>query len=176
MALFSKLRIPSHVRLFLIFLITFIIPFSVLTIVFVQSYRDIYREQVTQSCKYEMDSVATLIDTQFQTSARHIAMLTQDETLVSHLRASVHPDYEVPEDTPSLQEMVRDYIVATPSMLNTKVVVLSKNNDVLLGSEYIGNLHTNAEFQEMIQSSYRSPLKSTIWFSDQHFSKSDVND
>ena len=109
MNLFSKLRLRSHTRLFLIFILTFIIPLTILTLVFLQSYRTIYNNEVQQSSQREMDSVSTIIDTQFQTAASYISMISQNQDIVQHLLG-----YTSSEPAHSLGKIIRSYAIGKP--------------------------------------------------------------
>ena len=171
MNLFSKLRLRSHTRLFLIFILTFIIPLTILTLVFLQSYRTIYNNEVQQSSQREMDSVSTIIDTQFQTAASYISMISQNQDIVQHLLG-----YTSSEPAHSLGKIIRSYAIGKPSLLNSQVIILSQDREVVWGKEHIGTLSDMPEFYNLIQTSYRSPLKSTIWFSDQQFRNCPIND
>lgn len=171
MNLFSKLRLRSHTRLFLIFILTFIIPLTILTLVFLQSYRTIYNNEVQQSSQREMDSVSTIIDTQFQTAASYISMISQNQDIVQHLLG-----YTTSEPAYSLGKIIRSYAIGKPSLLNSQVIILSQDREVVWGKEHIGMLSGMPEFYNLIQTSYRSPLKSTIWFSDQQFRNCPMND
>ncbi|MBQ7777488.1 MAG: sensor histidine kinase [Oscillibacter sp.] len=169
MSLFSRFRLRSHMRLFLTFIITFILPLLILTAVFLNSYQDIYTNEVQQSFRREMDSVATTMDTQLQTAATYVATLAQDTSLQEHLRSAADPSYPIPAGTPTLRSAVQRYATNRPNLLNCQVIVLSSGGRALMGGINLGALQDSPIFQELVRTSYRSPLKSTLWIYEQQF-------
>ena len=169
MSIFSKLRLRSHTRLFLIFICTLVIPLIILTVVFLQSYRNIYYNEVQQSIRREIDSIATTFDTQCQTAATYIANISQDSNLREYLLAAQDPEYTVPADTPSLRSVIQRYMTGKPSLLNSQVIVLTPSGDAIYGNNHLGVPENGPVFSEMVRDSYRSPLKNTFWFYEQQF-------
>ena len=75
------LRQRSHIRLFLIFVLTFIVPLTILTFVFIHSYRTIYTQETQQAICREIDSVASTMDAQFQAAAAYASLIHRDSDL-----------------------------------------------------------------------------------------------
>ena len=169
MSLFAKLRLRSHMRLFLIFIATFILPLLILTGIFLKSYQNIYTNEVQQSFRREVDSVYATMDSQLQITATYIATLAQDSDLRTHLLSNVSEEHPLPEDAPSLSAIVHRYANSRPAMLTPQVMVLTQNGTPLTGHSNLGIFNDPTVFQTIVETSYRSPLKNTIWFHEQQF-------
>ena len=176
MQLFKKLRLRSHVRLFLIFILTFIIPLSILTVVFLQSYRSIYSREAEQAACREMDSVATTINTQCQIAATYLAQISQDETLRDYLKIASKAEYDDLKASFGLNNVILRYATGTPTHINPQVIVVTSNHKILYGNHHLKSLPNPDEFFKAVQDSYRSPLKATTWCSYQYISGSSMND
>lgn len=169
MSPFAKLRLRSHMRLFLIFIATFILPLLILTGIFLKSYRNIYTNEVQQSFRREVDAVYATMDSQLQTTATYIATLAQDTDLRAHLLSNTSEDYPLPEDAPSLSAIVHRYANSRPTMLTPQVMVLTREGTPLVGHSNLGIFNDPAVFQMVLDTSYRSPLKNTVWYYEQQF-------
>lgn len=169
MTIFSKLHLRSHVRLFLIFICTFLIPLMVLTGVFLQSYRNIYSKEVQQSVRHEMDSIATTMNAQSQITATYAASISQDLNLKKHLKAANNSEYSLPANIPSLHSIVQQYVTGKPSLLYTQVIILTPDGEAIYGRSNLGALQDPYAFQSIMDTSYRSLLKSTFWLYEQQF-------
>ncbi len=166
MSLFAKLRLRSHVRLFIIFVLSFIVPLTILTTVFLISYRGIYEQESQQSSCREMDSVAATIDSQFQSAAIYLSLICQDTDLQKHLIASENGDCTYLSDSDDIEAIALRYSSSRPSLLNTQFIVLSLDEEVLMGQECLGAPQATRNYLRMIQDNVQSPVKNTIWFSD----------
>lgn len=169
MNLFARLRRRSHMRLFLTFIATFILPLLILTAVFLNSYQNIYATEVQQSFRREVDSVAATMDAQLQTAATYISTLAQDSDLRAHLLSNTSEEYPLSENAPSLSAVVHRYTSTKPTLLTTQVMVLTLNGTPLAGHTNMGILSDPNVFQAMVETSHRSPLKNTFWFHEQQF-------
>ena len=169
MSLFSKLRLRSHMRLFLIFITTFILPLLILTGIFLKSYQNIYTNEVQQSFRREVDSIYATMDSQLQITATYISTLAQDADLRAHLLSNVSEEYPLAENAPSLSAIIHRYTSTKPTLLTTQVAVLTLNGTPLAGHSNLGIFNDPAVFQTLAESSYRSPLKNTFWFHEQQF-------
>lgn len=179
MALFSRFRLRSHTRLFLIFIVTFIVPLVILTVIFLQSYRTIYNNEVQQSALREMESTTTIIDAQLQTASNYISMISQNQDLKSHLTAALDSGCILSDNTPSLQKIIQGYGTGQPLLLNFQVIIMTSDGTTLLGKEqqrYIDTLYGSEEFKSFLQTTYSSPLKSAVWFSDQKLRNCSANE
>ena len=169
MSLFSKMHLRSHMRLFLIFIITLILPLLILTAIFLESYQKIYTNEVQQSFRQEIDAVTTTMNSQYQTAATYIATLAQDTNLIEHLRIGSNPDYTSDKDLPPLSSTVERYTTIQPTVLGNQVIVLTAGGRALLGQRHMGSLQDSASFQELVRTSYRTPLRNTLWIYEQQF-------
>ena len=169
MSLFSKMHLRSHMRLFLIFIITLILPLLILTAIFLESYQKIYTNEVQQSFRQEIDAVTTTMNSQYQTAATYIATLAQDTNLIEHLRIGSNPDYTSDKVLPPLSSTVERYTTIQPTVLGNQVIVLTAGGRALLGQRHMGSLQDSASFQELVRTSYRTPLRNTLWIYEQQF-------
>ena len=170
MSLFAKLRLRSHMRLFLTFIMSFILPLLILTTIFMNFYQTTYTTEVRESFCREVDSINVTMDTQLQTAATYAATISQDRDLRDHLLSIVSPEeYPLSEDAPSLASVIHRYAINKPAILAPQVIVLTMDGTPLAGRSYLGMLEDADTFQQMLDTSFRSPLKTTFWFYEQQF-------
>lgn len=164
-----KLHMRSHVRLFLITVCVLIVPLIMLTVVFVYTYRQIYDNEALQAISHEIDSVTTTVDNECKNAAIYLTNLSQDTEMRRYLRAAQDPESAVPADDEALQAAIRRYSSGRPSLLNTRLIVITPGGEAVYGGEYLGSLDGDPAFMQALAESYRSPLKSSSWFYEQQF-------
>lgn len=164
-----------HVRLFLIFVLIFLIPLAVLTTVFLKFYYNIYTEESRQATCREMDSVASSINSQFKSAASYLGLISLDSDIRLHLSGGADMEIGSYDSVEDLKSIVRRYSMARPEFFNMQIILLSSENEVLLGREYLDSTHDSSSFIRIIDSSLPSSLKSTIWFTDEQVRESAHN-
>lgn len=177
MSLFAKLRLRSHMRLFLTFIMSFILPLLILTSIFMNFYQTTYTTEVRESFCKEVDSINITMDSQLQTAATYAATISQDRDLRDHLLSIIAPEgHPLSEDAPSLASVILRYAINKPVILAPQVIVLTLDGTPLAGRPYPGILENTDAFQQMLETSFRSPLKTTFWFYEQQFRDVPEND
>ena len=170
MSLFSRLRLRSHIRLFLTFMLSFLFPLSILTIIFLSSYYDIYERESQQSSCREMDAVAATIDAQFQSIATYLSMLSQDNEIQKNLMSSGNI---CSENAIWLSGIQRKYNATMPRVLNAETIVLTIDNQVLVGQEYLDSSRDIQDYIRTLESLAPSPVRESLWFSDSYADNND---
>ena len=176
MSLLSKLRIRSHVRLFLVFMLSFLIPLAILTTVFLSSYRRIYENESQQGSCREMDSVAATMDAQFESVSTYLSLICRDEILQDLLLVSNNGMDPVSTATNDISRTILRYNTTLPRLLNPKTFVLTAHGQVLFGQEYLAPTFEISALLNMLEKSTPSPLSGTIWLSAYQFKGYTDND
>lgn len=165
-------RLRSHVRLFLLFIITMLIPLSILTVMFLNAYHNIYLAEAERSSSYEMDTLASSIDSQVHMTANYLTVLSMDSEIRRQLLAASSPDLQA-ETLNTLPSTVVHYSSILPSLFFGRTIIVTPDNMILYGREYVQD---SAEYPALYRKLASIPSAwptTTVWFSDLHLS--DIN-
>lgn len=117
-----------------------------------------------------MDAVAATIDAQFQSIATYLSMLSQDNEIQKNLMSSGNI---CSENAIWLSGIQRKYNATMPRVLNAETIVLTIDNQVLVGQEYLDSSRDIQDYIRTLESLAPSPVRESLWFSDSYADNND---
>jgi len=164
--IFPNIRMRSHIKLFFLFIITFILPVSLLTVVFSQTYMDIAKNDFVLSNQREMNQLSRNIDAQFGKLVSYASLVSRDTDLCKYLRSMTEPQGDSNIDVTDVQLILDRYSLALGT-LYPDVAVADSNCNAVGGAAFLSEMLALSQFRTaLIDINQSARLIGAVWLSE----------
>ncbi|WP_343210626.1 sensor histidine kinase [Anaerolentibacter hominis] len=155
----------SHMKLFFLFILTFLIPVIVIALIFSHLYYKTAQTNAVQAIQRETNQLAYSIETQLNVLNSYAILIGRDQDILKLCHRNQQPS---PESAGLIQDAISRYSFAAGS-LYPKVTILNKDNQVISGADYVGSLLENESFIRCLWSGTNVYNLDVVWLADAEF-------
>lgn len=153
----------SHMKLFSLFLATFLLPVIVSAFIFSHLYLETARTNTIEALQRETNQLAYSIETQLNILSSYATLIGRDHTILDQCQQT-----SAPPSASRIQEAISRYSFAAGS-LYPDVTILNSKNQVISGTD-LGSLLENETFLHRLWSGSNVYNLDVVWLADPEFS------